>query len=115
MSRVTGKPITRLQHIRQSIEDILTTSNFERIYRNDYGANLKRLIDEPLNESLLAGARVIITRAVTKFETRVVVNQVDIRVFTNGEGFDIKLYIIDRLTQTKEVIDVSIGVIFDNG
>ena len=115
MSRVTGKPITRLQHIRQSVEDILTTSQFERVFRNTYGAGLKRIIDEPLNEALLGLARVTVTKAITEFETRVVVNQVNIQVNDSGDGFRIKLYIIDRLTNNQEIIEVDIGVIFDNG
>jgi phage baseplate assembly protein W len=97
MSRVTGKSISRLEHIRQSVEDILTTSNFERIYRNEYGGSLKRLIDEPTNEHIKNLARIIITRSIAKFENRIVVNSVEIEVLDSGDGFNIKIYMIDRL------------------
>lgn len=49
MDAVTGKPLSGLDHLRQSIADILSTPIGTRIARRDYGSLLPDLIDQPMN------------------------------------------------------------------
>lgn len=49
MDAVTGKPLTGLDHLRQSIADILSTPIGARIGRRNYGSLLPDLIDQPMN------------------------------------------------------------------
>lgn len=51
MNRLTGKPITTADHIRQSIADILTTPVGTRVMRRAYGSHLFDLVDAPGNET----------------------------------------------------------------
>jgi hypothetical protein len=52
-SATTGKPLSGIQHLRQSINDILTTPIGSRVIRRDYGSDLPTLVDAPMNLSTL--------------------------------------------------------------
>ena len=43
---------TRSEHVRQQIEQVLFTNPFERVFRPEFGAGLKRLVFEPNNRAL---------------------------------------------------------------
>lgn len=49
MDRYTAKAIGAAQHLRQSINDILTTRIGTRVMRRNYGSFLPDLIDAPVN------------------------------------------------------------------
>lgn len=49
MDRHSGAVISRGQHLRQSINDILTTRIGTRLHRRDYGSFLPDLVDAPVN------------------------------------------------------------------
>ena len=51
MARATGKAMAGVDHIAQSIGDILTTPLGSRVMRRDYGSLLPQLIDAPLNRA----------------------------------------------------------------
>jgi len=44
----TGKALAGLDHLKQSIRDILTTPLGTRVMRRDYGSRLFELIDAPM-------------------------------------------------------------------
>jgi phage baseplate assembly protein W len=70
MNAATGAALSGLDHLRQSISDILTTPVGSRVLRRDYGSRLFELIDRPLNEE----TRVLIVsaaaQALNKWEPR---------------------------------------------
>lgn len=49
MNRITGATITELDHLKQSIGDILTTRIGTRLARREYGSQVPELIDQPFN------------------------------------------------------------------
>ena len=49
LHRTTGKKLHGVDHIRQSIIDILTTPIGSRVMRRDYGSRLFELLDQPLH------------------------------------------------------------------
>lgn len=51
MDRNTGRWLAGVDHIRQSILDILTTPRGTRVCNRDYGSDLPDLIDAPLNDA----------------------------------------------------------------
>ena len=53
MSRKTGKYLNDLEHLKQSIVDILTTPVGSRVMRREYGSNLFYLVDRPVNRDFL--------------------------------------------------------------
>lgn len=52
MNRETGEALNDLDHIRQSVRDILLTPLGSRVMRRKYGSLLSALIDQPQNETL---------------------------------------------------------------
>lgn len=53
MNRHTGKACTGYDHVRQSIDDILTTSIGERVLNRLYGSDLPDHIDGPIGDTLV--------------------------------------------------------------
>lgn len=52
MNRETGEVLNDLDHIRQSVRDILLTPLGSRVMRRKYSSLLSALIDQPQNETL---------------------------------------------------------------
>ena len=52
MNNTSGKVITDIDHLRQSVRDILLTPQGSRIARREYGSLLSALIDQPPNPAL---------------------------------------------------------------
>ena len=50
MDRDTGAALSGVEHLRQSIADILTTPVGTRVLRREYGSRLYDLVDRPMNE-----------------------------------------------------------------
>ena len=48
----TGQPLAGIDHLRQSIRDILTTRIGTRVMRRDYGSRLPALVDNPMTPRL---------------------------------------------------------------
>jgi hypothetical protein len=57
MSRTTGKYLDDLEHLKQSIVDILTTPIGSRIMRCEYGFNLFYSIDQPATSMAVVAQR----------------------------------------------------------
>lgn len=110
MSRVTGKGISRIEHIEQSIADILETDKFERVFLNGYGAGLRSFIDEPNNVQLLGLLQSYITRAIIEVDTRVAVRSVQVRGNSNGDELQVLIHITDLLNNEQRSIELFIGV-----
>jgi len=78
MSRDTGRAITEIQHLRQSVVDILSTPIGSRVMRRGYGSRLFDLIDAPLNRATLIDLYAAVAEALAKWENRITVQQVDV-------------------------------------
>ncbi len=76
MSRFTGKDITDEDHLRQSIEDIVTTPKGSRVMRRDYGSSLFLLVDQPANPGLYSRIRSAIAESIDAWEPRVVLSKI---------------------------------------
>lgn len=74
--RSTGKALDGIDHLRQSIVDILTTPIGSRVMRRDYGSLLFQLIDQPLNKSTLVEIYAATASALGKWEPRFQVQRV---------------------------------------
>jgi phage baseplate assembly protein W len=75
----TGKPISGLAHLRQSIRDILTTPLGSRIMRRNYGSRLFDLVDNPLNETTLVEIFAATAEALQQWEPRLRITRVQAR------------------------------------
>jgi phage baseplate assembly protein W len=72
----TGKALTGINHLRQSIRDILTTPLGSRIMRRDYGSRLFDLVDNPLNDATLIEIFAATAEALMLWEPRLQVQRV---------------------------------------
>lgn len=70
MSREAGTDLSGFEHLRQSVVDILSTPKGTRVMRRDYGSNLPRLVDKPVNQTLIAALRAETVDALAKWEPR---------------------------------------------
>ena len=84
MNRKTGKELSGIEHLRQSIRDILTTPIGSRVMRRDYGSRLFELVDAPLNEGALAEIYAATAEALERWEPRLRLTRV--RATRAGEG-----------------------------
>jgi phage baseplate assembly protein W len=66
----TGKPLSGVAHIKQSIRDILTTRIGSRVMRRQYGSRLPELVDNPMGEFLRVELFAATAEALVKWEPR---------------------------------------------
>lgn len=66
----TGRALGGVDHLRQSIKDILTTRIGTRVMRRDYGSRLPELIDNPINEATKVELFAATAEALERWEPR---------------------------------------------
>jgi Bacteriophage baseplate protein W len=66
----TGKAISGVEHLRQSVADIITTPIGSRVMRRDYGSLVPSLIDSPQNPATTVRLYSAITSALMRWEPR---------------------------------------------
>lgn len=85
MSRDSGTELKGIDHLRQSITDILTTPVGTRVFRRDYGSRLPRLVDRPINQSLIVDLVAATAEALDRWEPRIKLERVRI-VSASADG-----------------------------
>ncbi|CNF41326.1 phage baseplate assembly protein W [Yersinia rohdei] len=85
MDRHTGLSIEDIDHIRQSISDILATPQGSRVMRRDYGSLLSTLIDQPQNPALHLKIMAATYGAVMRWEPRVTLSAININTQLDGK------------------------------
>ena len=83
MNGQTGLSISEVEHIRQSVRDILVTPVGSRVMRREYGSLLSQMIDQPQTPALELQIKVACYMAVLKWEPRVTLSSV-----TTARSFD---------------------------
>lgn len=91
MNRHTGGAISTLDHIRQSIGDILTTRIGTRVMRREYGSQLVDLIDQPANAATRLLAYAAITMALMRWEPRIRISRVQLSDVTMAGQIELTL------------------------
>ena len=72
----TGATLAGIDHLRQSIGDILTTRIGTRVMRRDYGSDLPGLVDRPMSPGLRVEIFAATARALRRWEPRVRVERI---------------------------------------
>ncbi|MBF1237633.1 MAG: phage baseplate protein [Lautropia sp.] len=75
-SATTGQRLAGIEHLRQSIRDILTTPIGSRVMRRDYGSRLFQLVDSPMNRATLVQIYAATIEALARWEARIRVERV---------------------------------------
>ncbi|WP_419214818.1 GPW/gp25 family protein [Wolbachia endosymbiont of Rhagoletis cingulata] len=85
MDAKTGKALEEIDHLKQSIIDILTTPVNSRIMRRSYGSRLFELVDKPVNRDLTLEIYAATAEALGKFERRFKLEKVKITEVKEGK------------------------------
>ena len=88
------------QHVRQSILLILKTAKGERVMRPDFGAGLRELAFEPLNQATMTLAEHHVREALIRFEPRIEVLNVTALLDPKEDRVGIHLQYRVRSTDT---------------
>jgi len=65
-----GEQISGLDHLKQSVFDILRTPIGTRVLRRDYGSEVPALIDQPMNSQTIIKVFAAAAEALDKWEPR---------------------------------------------
>lgn len=106
MNRETGAAISTVEHIAQSISDILTTRLGTRVMRREYGSLLPELVDHPFNDLTRLRVYAATVMALMRWETRISLSRVQ---FTgaNLQGQAV-LDLEGRVIDTNEMLSLSV-------
>ncbi|QGW77755.1 phage baseplate protein [Pseudomonas alkylphenolica] len=85
MDRHTGQCVSGLAHLRQSIEDILTTPVGSRRMRPEYGSQLRRYVDLPVNEGWKSAVQAEVARSLGRWEPRLKLERVRVTAVVGGQ------------------------------
>ncbi|XPV77934.1 MAG: GPW/gp25 family protein [Desulfovibrio sp.] len=91
MDANTGKHLTDLAHLRQSIRDILTTPIGSRVMRREYGSRLPELVDAPLNAETTLEIYAATAEALDTWEKRFKLESVHVDAAEEG-SFSLTVY-----------------------
>ncbi len=78
MDAETGLGLAGIDHLRQSIRDILTTPVGTRVMRRDYGSRLPRLVDAPMTQGTILDIVAATAEALATWEPRLDIQEVRI-------------------------------------
>lgn len=84
MSRNDGRVVTDIEHLRQSVRDILLTPQGSRLARREYGSLLSMLIDQPQNPALRLQIMSAVYVALTRWEPRLTLDSITISSSFDG-------------------------------
>ena len=107
MDRNTGVFISDLEHVKQSIIDILSTPIGSRVLCREYGSNLYKLLDEPVNQYLYSKIYAAVAEALQKWEPRISVEKITLLNVKEGK-LEMKIEATYLITQQKISSTVSI-------
>jgi len=85
MNRSTGHTLSGVDHLRQSIVDILTTPIGSRVMRRDYGSRLYDLLDAPVNRALLVEIYSAVAESLLRWEPRFELTRVQVESISPGK------------------------------
>lgn len=87
MDRTTGQPLSGMDHLRQSILDILSTRIGSRVMRRDYGSRVVDIIDAPVNDAFAVTLYAAIAESLDKWEPRFKLKKIDFQMPEVGKVF----------------------------
>jgi hypothetical protein len=105
MQRDSGLQLTDIDHIRQSVRDILLTPQGSRVMRRDYGSLLSALLDQPQNETLRLQIMSACYMALLRWEPRITLDSIRYQ-----PGFDGSMEVALSGTRNQSTFFLSIPV-----
>ncbi len=116
MNKVDGSDLNDLEHIKQSVSDILSTPIGARVMRREYGSPVPELLDQPSNDYTRMLIQAACVLAITRWEPRLSLTRL---TFNVGTGEDIGKGIVDfeadRIDGGRDSSPVSASVALGRG
>jgi len=84
MNSSTGGSMALLDHIRQSVRDILMTPLRSRVFRREYGSEIPELIDQPLNGVTVMRIYATVAYRLALWEPRITLSAVNLNRDADG-------------------------------
>lgn len=109
MNQHTGRAISGLEHLFQSIARILTTPRGSRVGRRDFGSDLALLIDAPNNAATRVRLYAAIATALMRWEPRLKLTRVSATMDPANPGA-LTIDVQGIATATAEPIETSVTV-----
>ncbi|CDL79821.1 GPW/gp25 family protein [Xenorhabdus cabanillasii] len=107
MNRQTGEPLTDIDHLRQSVSDILLTPIGSRLARRQYGSLLSALIDAPQNPALRLQLMAACYTAIQQWEPRISLTAIAV---VPGEAGQMQIDIRGHYTPDRDPVAFSVSV-----
>jgi len=85
MNKHTGKRLSGIDHLKQSIIDILTTPIGSRVMRREYGSRIFELVDNPMVDDFAIELFAATAEALAKWEHRFRLERVQIEHIGKGQ------------------------------
>jgi len=86
MNAQNGRAIYDINHLNQSIKDILLTPVVSRLMRREYGSQVFNLIDQAANPATHLLLYAAIATALLRFEPRLQLSRIQISSQSNGQS-----------------------------
>ncbi|PHM65678.1 baseplate assembly protein [Xenorhabdus stockiae] len=107
MNRQTGAAMTEIDHLRQSVSDILLTPIGSRLTRRPYGSLLSELIDAPQNPALRLQLMAACYTAIQQWEPRIVLTAISV---TSGHAGQATVEILGYFQPSRDPVTFSVPV-----
>lgn len=85
INATTGREVGGIEHLRQSVRDILTTPIGSRVMRRDYGSRLFDLIDAPYSAAIKIDIIAATAEALMTWEPRIDVEEIKLLSYEPGK------------------------------
>ncbi len=110
MSRENGLSIELIEHIRQSIQDILFTPIGSRVMRREYGSMIFSLLDQPFNDATRLQIMAASATAIMTWEDRVrLISAVFSKIESSKAQLDLEIQLVGSDQSKKLSIPLSYG------
>jgi phage baseplate assembly protein W len=109
MNAATGYQLTDIDHIRQSIRDILLTPVGTRVMRRDYGSLVIDLLDHPLNNTTALQLYACVAMALAQWEPRVVLERISQNINQGQLSLSLELTRLDTGTPERAQLDIALA------
>ncbi|WP_175773530.1 GPW/gp25 family protein [Paraburkholderia phenazinium] len=111
MDAKTGRSISGLAHLYQSIGKIVTTSIASRLKRRPFGSQIPDLIDAPNNGATRVRAYAAIATALMRWEPRLTLSRVQLVTETTETGAGVQVVDIEGTTrETGDAVSTRVQV-----
>lgn len=92
IDKTSGQALSGIEHLKQSIRDILLTPIGTRVMRRDYGSRLFDLVDAPMNSQTIIDIIAATAEALDKWEPRLVLERVVLNDANEAGWLNLTLY-----------------------